>query len=125
MLPMEEFEKIVFSSYNMRDQKIENLKKTIFSNFSNNADFYSLDYKNNFHTENKQEYDKKTKISQPQFSNLLLEYKLGEFEKKNEKCVILEDFKKKLPIQKLGKKPDFVQDLQKPSFYMFSRFENN
>ena len=123
-LSRNEFEKGLskVESLKVDDPKVEKLKKTIFCNFSNNADFYSLSYKNNFHTENKREFQKPEISSQPKFSNLLLEYKLGEFEPRNEKKTTNQDFNKKSPRQKLGKKPEFINDLQKPSFYLFTKF---
>lgn len=125
MLRMGEFDKEVshFASINPKDPKIEKLKKTIFTNFSNTADFYSLDNKSHFKTENKQEFKSPSHSRQPRFANLLMEYKLGGSEKKSEDVVKSSDFAKKIYTPKLGKKPEFIRDLQKPSFFIFSSSE--
>ena len=121
-IALEEFEKnIAKSSLKHNDPKIENLKKTIFSNFSNNSDFYLVDYKNNFNTENSQEYMRYEKNQPTQFSHLLMDYKLGKFDKANAKFEKKTDFNKKTPNQTLGRKPEFIRNLQEPTFHIFKQ----
>lgn len=117
-IALEEFDKnISKSSLKYNDPKIENLKKTIFSNFSNNSDFYSIEYKNNFITENTREYLQYPNNKPSQFSHLLMDYKLGKFDSSNGEKKI--DFDKKISNQTLGKKPEFIRNLQEPTFYIF------
>lgn len=119
---MKEFEKnLSKASLNANDPKIENLKKTIFSNYSNHEDYININYKRNFNTENKQEYISHENQTRSQFSHLLFDYKLGNFERKTEKNEKISDLSKKSNKQSFGKRPEFITDLQKPTFYMFTK----
>ena len=104
------------------DPKVEKLKKTIFTNFSNKNDFFSIGFNNNYKTENKQEYIPYVKNKESEFSHLLLEYKMKKFEEKNNKIEKTKEFEKKISKEAVGKKPEFIRDLQKPTFYMFNKF---
>ena len=124
-IALSEFEKNISKiSLKYDDPKIELLKKTIFSHYSKNSDYHSVEFKNNFRTENKQEYIPYDTHKNPsEFSHLLLEYKLGKYDSGNDKVDKNQDFNKKFEKKiNLGKKPEFIRDLQQPTFYMFNKF---
>lgn len=121
---LNEFDKnLEKGSLKVDDPTVEKLKKTIFTNYSNQVDFENINYRRNFNTENRQEF-----VSYPnqnkQFSHLLLEYKLGDFESTNKGNNIKpKDVPHKIGKQLFGKRPDYIRDLNKTTFSIFTTFK--